>query len=438
MDFQQPPLAGSIFAGLVLAHLSIVFLLSVYMSLVALPEGETSYGIFEPRGLIIINGLVTICSAQGVEKYFAHCHADVPGFSVLFLIFCLTTCWLDELPGAVLVAAGFSFETSWVRWFCTSVRVAVLLIVVLAPLAVVYVSQGQSTSLPKVVLVSVLVVCCVNTIREYHICSHTLTLTHTHTQVFYGVLAALSTFMGMLDIAVVSATGRDNPGSFLQKGIKILKKLSGSSEGGEIKEKGGGEGGEINETSSTDNDKKIVNSDPLSLIKPDDILVNDSSSSASTGKGTEKQGAQLRIMGADDLMMVRRRWQQQMQQMQQGVPVRSSSGTRQGKESVRMNLNSSRVAQDVQAVKTVPAIDPPPPPVRTRLGMPFFTSSQAAAASRNPAVCPTTACAEDNSAGSASIFFLSDTIGFSQQKTVPDSDYQNLQQQQQQHKWHSA
>ena len=93
------PLVGSAFSGAVLAFLLLSFLLSLFLVLTAMPEGSSSYLFLEPRGLIVINGMVAFTSSQGVGQQFARCNwAGVAGSTVIFLLFCLMACWLDELP----------------------------------------------------------------------------------------------------------------------------------------------------------------------------------------------------------------------------------------------------------------------------------------------------------------------------------------------------
>ncbi len=92
-------MVGSAFSGVVLAFLVLSFLLSLFLVLTAMPEGSSSYLFLEPRGLVVINGVVAFTSSQGVGQQFARCDAaGVAGSTVLFLLFCLMACWLDELP----------------------------------------------------------------------------------------------------------------------------------------------------------------------------------------------------------------------------------------------------------------------------------------------------------------------------------------------------
>ena len=99
------PLFGSLYAGAVLAYLVVCTLLGLYISLSATPEGDGSYLILEPRGLVVANGIITFGSTGTIEGNFARCRSDAAGTSTLFAIFCLLACWGDELP--FLLKAAF-------------------------------------------------------------------------------------------------------------------------------------------------------------------------------------------------------------------------------------------------------------------------------------------------------------------------------------------
>lgn len=73
------PFTGSIFTGIVLAYLCICVLLSVYLALVSVPEGGSSYLFMEPRGLIVANGVISFGSTYGVEQIFARYLEDCFG-----------------------------------------------------------------------------------------------------------------------------------------------------------------------------------------------------------------------------------------------------------------------------------------------------------------------------------------------------------------------
>ena len=102
------PIVGSIFSGVVMAFLVVAFLLSLFLALTSMPEGERSYLLLEPRGLTIVNGIVSFASTQGVRQQFARCNGSggsIAGGVFLFMLFCLIVCWLDELPGLIVQQA---------------------------------------------------------------------------------------------------------------------------------------------------------------------------------------------------------------------------------------------------------------------------------------------------------------------------------------------
>lgn len=105
-DARVLPFMGSIFTGAVLAFACICTLLSIYMSFVAVPEGASSYIFMEPRGLIVMNGLLVFGSTHGVETIFSVCSNSVAGDSVVFALFCLLACWLDGIPSLAVGLAN--------------------------------------------------------------------------------------------------------------------------------------------------------------------------------------------------------------------------------------------------------------------------------------------------------------------------------------------
>ena len=99
------PIVGSIFSGVVMAFLAVAFLMLLFLALTSMPEGERSYLLLEPRGLTIVNGIVSFASTQGVGLQFARCNGSggsIAGGVFLFLLFCLVACWLDELPAIIV------------------------------------------------------------------------------------------------------------------------------------------------------------------------------------------------------------------------------------------------------------------------------------------------------------------------------------------------
>lgn len=55
----EMPMFGSIFASVVVAALAVLFLLTLYMSYVATPEGESSFSFLDPKGLAAANWIVS-------------------------------------------------------------------------------------------------------------------------------------------------------------------------------------------------------------------------------------------------------------------------------------------------------------------------------------------------------------------------------------------
>ena len=100
-DASSVPLFGSIFAGVVMAFLVTCLLLSIYMAYMATPEGASSYMFFEPRGLIVSNGIVTFASTHTIEQNFASCSSDAAGATATFVLFCCMACWLDALVDVI-------------------------------------------------------------------------------------------------------------------------------------------------------------------------------------------------------------------------------------------------------------------------------------------------------------------------------------------------
>ena len=101
-DAYALPVAGSIFSGVVAAFLALSLVMSLFLALTAMAEGESSYLFLEPRGLIIANGVVAFSGPGSIYLHFSMCSWDVLGPSVLLGIFCLSVCWLDELVSLIL------------------------------------------------------------------------------------------------------------------------------------------------------------------------------------------------------------------------------------------------------------------------------------------------------------------------------------------------
>jgi hypothetical protein len=93
------PIAGSIFAGVLLGFLLLMLLIGVYACFMAMPESHWSYIFLEPRFLIMLNAALVMMAEYAVQNSFVHCYC--PGciqpavLCVLFALFSIVTCWAD-------------------------------------------------------------------------------------------------------------------------------------------------------------------------------------------------------------------------------------------------------------------------------------------------------------------------------------------------------
>lgn len=100
------PIAGSIFAGVLLGFLLLMLFISIYACFMAMPEAHWSYLFLEPRFLIILNAALVMLAKYAVQNSFVYCYC--PGcmspavLCLLFSIFALATCWAD------IIFIGFS------------------------------------------------------------------------------------------------------------------------------------------------------------------------------------------------------------------------------------------------------------------------------------------------------------------------------------------
>ena len=145
------PLAGSVFCGIVAAYLVVSFLLSLYLALTALPEGDSSYLALNPRGLMVANGIVAFASTQGVGTHFARCGAGVAGGTVLFLLFCLLACWLDALPELLRSSGKIKGKANPVAE--KVLKCLVVVVVGLAPVYMVFALIQGGDGVPGTVMV---------------------------------------------------------------------------------------------------------------------------------------------------------------------------------------------------------------------------------------------------------------------------------------------
>ena len=95
------PIMGSIYAGIVLAYLTIMFLVSIYMSYVATPISVSSYLFMDPRFLVIATGFLGFGLGQMVSSVFASC-TNPAGSIIGFSCFVTATCWFDLATMALL------------------------------------------------------------------------------------------------------------------------------------------------------------------------------------------------------------------------------------------------------------------------------------------------------------------------------------------------
>ena len=89
------PVMGSLYSGIILAYLTIMFLVSIYLSYMATPESVASYLFMEPRFLVVATGFFGFGVAQLVSNTFSSSCADPAAASAGFAAFVVTTCWFD-------------------------------------------------------------------------------------------------------------------------------------------------------------------------------------------------------------------------------------------------------------------------------------------------------------------------------------------------------
>lgn len=95
-DAAVMPLVGSIYCGVVAAFLVLCFFLSLYLSLRATPEGESTYLCFDPRGLIVVNAIVTVGTVWPLHANFVGCSGRTLGGTLFFAALCFVVCWAEE------------------------------------------------------------------------------------------------------------------------------------------------------------------------------------------------------------------------------------------------------------------------------------------------------------------------------------------------------
>lgn len=113
---------GSLFSGIVLAYLTIMFLVSIYLSYMATPESVSSYLFMEPRFLVIATGFFGFGVAQMVASSFSSC-ADPAAAIAGFAGFAFAACWFD------LVSHFCTSSGSKIRAFAKWIGLQILAIV---------------------------------------------------------------------------------------------------------------------------------------------------------------------------------------------------------------------------------------------------------------------------------------------------------------------
>lgn len=134
-----------------MAFLVVCFLLSIYMCYMATPEGASSYMFFEPRALVVANGIVTFSSTHTVEQNFAYCNGDVVGPTILFFLFCCMVCWVDALVLFVheCTSRGRGSSSRLIKTF----QYAIVQIAALVPFIGLMVTQ--TSQMPATIMVSI-------------------------------------------------------------------------------------------------------------------------------------------------------------------------------------------------------------------------------------------------------------------------------------------
>lgn len=90
------PFMGSIYGGMAMGYMGIMFLLSVYISYMATPDSASSYLFLEPRFLAIASGFLGFGTGQTVTGVFGGC-GDPTGSIVGFSCFVAAAAFFDLL-----------------------------------------------------------------------------------------------------------------------------------------------------------------------------------------------------------------------------------------------------------------------------------------------------------------------------------------------------
>lgn len=109
------PLIGSIYGGILMAFLLVMFFVSIYAVFMAMPESTHSYIFLEARFLILLGGVVVLVGEYAVPNAFVHCYCEAEDgcFSpavlcMLFAIFAALVCFLDIIIALLIPASLYS------------------------------------------------------------------------------------------------------------------------------------------------------------------------------------------------------------------------------------------------------------------------------------------------------------------------------------------
>ena len=111
---QGLPIAGSLYSGIIIAYLLVMFFVAVYASFMAMPEEASSYMFFEPKFLIMLNAMLVMTAGYAVKSCFVYCYCSGDGcFSpatlcVLFSLFAAITSFADVLVGLMIPERWYS------------------------------------------------------------------------------------------------------------------------------------------------------------------------------------------------------------------------------------------------------------------------------------------------------------------------------------------
>ena len=110
------PIAGSLYNGILLALLLVLFFVSIYAAFMATPHEATTLMFFDPRFMILLNVLLVMVASYSVKHGFVYCYCGKACLSstalcILFALFTVLACWLDLLV-ALAVPTRFIYGIS--------------------------------------------------------------------------------------------------------------------------------------------------------------------------------------------------------------------------------------------------------------------------------------------------------------------------------------